>query len=167
MSVPNLGAVVLDKRFLQKAIRLSIEKMALNEGGPFGAVVVRNDQIVGIGWNRVTAEECPDPTAHAEIVAIRDACRRLNTFELRGCVIYSSCQPCPMCLAAIHWARIEQIYYAASREDAAAAGFDDAHIADELALEMQQSSLPICQALRDDAVVAFKAWERKADRTQY
>jgi len=157
----------VETRFLREAIRLSIEKMSLNEGGPFGAVVAKDDRIVGVGWNRVTAEACPDPTAHAEIVAIRDACSRLNTFELKGCVIYASCQPCPMCLAAIHWARIEQIYFAASREDAAAAGFDDAHIADALALEMPQQPLPIRQALRDEAAVAFQAWQQKTDRTQY
>ena len=104
------------ERLLREAIRLSIEKMCQGEGGPFGAIVVRGDEIVGTGWNRVTSTN--DPTAHAEIVAVRDACQRLGTFNLSGCEIYSSCEPCPMCLAAIYWARLDRLYYAAGREDA-------------------------------------------------
>src|SRR5262245_29961376 len=124
--------------FLREAIRLSIDKMQANEGGPFGAVIVRDGQIIGRGWNRVTSTN--DPTAHAEIVAIRDACSRLKTFSLAGCEIYSSCEPCPLCLAAIFWARLDRIFYAATCEDAAAAGFDDGILYRELALPVANRS---------------------------
>jgi len=115
----------MSQEFLREAIRLSLEKMEAGDGGPFGAVVVQNGRIVVRGWNRVTSTN--DPTAHAEIVAIRDACANLNTFSLAGCQIYTSCEPCPMCFAAIYWSRLERIYYAATGQDAEAAGFDDCH----------------------------------------
>ncbi len=155
----------MNPTFLREAIRLSIEKMEGGEGGPFGAVVVRNGQIVGRGWNRVTSTN--DPTAHAEVVAIRDACARLNTFSLAGCELYSSCEPCPLCLAAIYWSRLDRIYYAATCDDAAAAGFDDRHFYRELGLPAGERSLPAEQALRDEALVALRAWTNKPDRIRY
>jgi guanine deaminase len=123
--------MAMNPAFLREAIRLSLEKMRGNEGGPFGAVVVRDGQIVGRGWNKVTSTN--DPTAHAEVVAIRDACSRLNTFSLAGCDLYTSCEPCPLCLAAAYWARLGHIYYAANGDDAAAVGFDDRNFYQELA----------------------------------
>jgi tRNA(Arg) A34 adenosine deaminase TadA len=120
---------------------------------------------VGRGWNRVTSTN--DPTAHAEIVAIRDACSRLKTFSLAGCDIYCSCEPCPLCLAAIYWARLDHIYYAAACEDAAAIGFDDAKFYRELGLTAEQRSIPMTQALRDEACRAFAAWQQKSDRIMY
>ena len=155
----------MDERFLREAIRLSIEKMDAGAGGPFGAVVVRQGQIVGTGWNLVTSAN--DPTAHAEIVAIRDACRRLGTFRLAGCEIYASCEPCPMCLGAIYWARIERLYYAATREDAARAGFDDASIYDQIVLPQARRSIPAAGHLRQEARAAFDAWAKKEDRVEY
>lgn len=155
----------MNQEFLREAIRLSIEKGQAGEGGPFGAVIVRNGEVVGRGWNRVTSTN--DPTAHAEIMAIRDACRRLGSFSLVGCDVYTSCEPCPMCLAAIYWARLDQVYYAATRQDAAAVGFDDSRIYDELAMDMGSRSIPMTQDLRDEALGAFRAWVQKADRTPY
>ncbi len=155
----------MNEKFLREAIRLSIEKMELGEGGPFGAVIVKDDRIVGEGWNRVTS--LTDPTAHAEIVAIRDACSRLASFSLSGCEIYASCEPCPMCLGAIHWARLGTLYFAATREDAAAGGFDDLAIYDQMALPTTMRSIPTGQALREEARVAFDAWRNKADRIEY
>ena len=151
--------------FLREAIRFSIEKMEANEGGPFGAIVVRNSEIVGKGWNRVTSTN--DPTAHAEIVAIRDACSRLKTFTLAGCEIYSSCEPCPLCLAAIYWSRLDRIYYAATCDDAAAAGFDDRHFYQEIKKPTAERAIPMQQALREEAVVALQAWMKKEDRIRY
>ena len=155
----------MDERFLREAVRLSVDKMEAAEGGPFGAVVVREGRIVGTGWNRVTSAN--DPTAHAEIVAIRDACSRLGTFRLAGCELYASCEPCPMCLAAIYWSRIERLYYAATREAAAQAGFDDAWLYDEIVLAPDRRSLPAAQHLRHEALVAFQAWANKGDRIEY
>jgi len=151
--------------FLREAIRLSLEKMEGNEGGPFGAVIVRDGEIVGRGWNRVTSTN--DPTAHAEVVAIRDACSHLKTFSLAGCEIYSSCEPCPLCLAAIYWSRLDRIYHAATCDDAAAAGFDDRNFYRELAKPVGDRSIPMEQALRDEACVALKAWMQKEDRIRY
>lgn len=151
--------------FLREAIRLSLEKMEANEGGPFGAVVVKDGTIVGRGWNRVTSTN--DPTAHAEVVAIRDACSRLQTFSLAGCEIYSSCEPCPLCLAAIYWARLDRVYFAATCDDAAAAGFDDRSFYREVRKPTEERSIPMVQALRDEALVALQAWIAKADRIRY
>lgn len=150
---------------LREAIRLSLENMEANEGGPFGAVIVRDQQIIARGWNRVLSTN--DPTAHAEVVAIRDACSRLKTFSLTGCEIYSSCEPCPMCLAAIYWSRIDRIYYAATCEDAEAAGFDDGKVYRELALPIANRSIPMTQSLREEACVAFQAWLKKEDRIRF
>lgn len=155
----------MNAAFLREAIRLSIEKMAANEGGPFGAVIVRDGQIIGRGWNRVTSTN--DPTAHAEVVAIRDACSHLKNFSLAGCEIYSSCEPCPLCLATIYWSRLDRIYYAATCEDAAAAGFDDSNFYRELAKPTGERSIPAEQALRDEACVALQAWVKKEDRIRY
>lgn len=151
--------------FLREAIRLSMVEVQAAEGGPFGAVIVKGDQIVGRGFNRVALAN--DPTAHAEIVAIRDACSRLGSFSLADCEIYSSCEPCPMCLAAIYWARLPRLHYAATRQDAAEAGFDDAHIYRQIALPPAARNLATQQALRTEALAAFEAWREKEDRVQY
>ena len=155
----------MNSAFLREAIHLSIEKMQANEGGPFGAVVVRGDDIVGRGWNRVTSTN--DPTAHAEIMAIREACARLQTFSLAGCEIYCSSEPCPMCLAAIYWSRLDRVYFAATRADASAAGFDDSLFYDELNKPCQDRAVPMVQALCEEARVAFTAWLQKDDRIEY
>jgi len=151
--------------WLQHAISLSQQYMQANAGGPFGAVIVRDDQLVAEGWNQVTST-C-DPTAHAEVVAIRHACKALGGFSLAGCVLYTSCEPCPMCLAAAYWARVDRVVFGAGRADAAAIGFDDAFIYDQLPLSIDQRSLPMQQALRDDAVKVFQLWQQKMDRTLY
>jgi guanine deaminase len=161
----NASAKMMNPAFLHKAIRLSIETMEGNEGGPFGAVIVRNGEIVGRGWNRVTSTN--DPTAHAEVVAIRDACSKLKTFSLDGCDVYSSCEPCPMCLAAIYWSRLDRIYYAATCDDAAAAGFDDRNFYREVVKPAGERSIPMEQALRDEACVALNAWMAKENRIRY
>jgi tRNA(Arg) A34 adenosine deaminase TadA len=146
----------MNSAFLREAIRLSIEKMVAGEGGPFGAVVVRDERVVGRGWNRVTSAR--DPTAQAEVVAIRDACSRLGTHVLAGCQIDCSCEPCPMCLAAIHWARLDRIIYSATGDDAATAGFDDRAVQREVCLPPDRRSIPAEQTLRDEARAAFDAW---------
>ena len=151
--------------FLREAIRLSREKMNANEGGPFGATIVRNGEIIGRGWNRVTSTN--DPTAHAEVTAIRDACSRLGSFTLEGCEIYSSCEPCPLCLAAIYWARLSRIYHGASCDDAAAAGFDDRNFYRELSLPVSQRKIRMEQGLADEARVVLEAWIQKKDRISY
>ena len=155
----------INPTFLQEAIRLSSVKMERGEGGPFGAVVVQNSEIIGRGWNRVTSTN--DPTAHAEVVAIRDACSKLKTFSLEGCDIYTSCEPCPLCLAAIYWSRLNRIYYAATCDDAAAAGFDDRNFYRELAKPAGERLVPMKQALRDEACVVLNAWINKEDRIRY
>lgn len=155
----------MNPTFLRESIRLSSEKMEANEGGPFGAVIVRDNKIVGCGWNRVTSTN--DPTAHAEVVAIRDACSKLKTFSLTGCEIYSSCEPCPLCLAAIYWSRLDRIYFAATRDDAAAAGFDDSYFYRELGKPTNERSIPMEQSLRQEACAALHAWQKKEDRIRY
>lgn len=157
--------VTFDPTFLREAIRLSMEKMEAGAGGPFGAVVVRDGVIVGMGWNHVTSKN--DPTAHAEVVAIRSACSRLDTFTLAGCVIYSSCEPCPMCLAAIYWSRLDGVFYAAGCDDAALAGFDDRSFYQELRKPAAERKLPMRQALRNEALVVLEAWMKKEDRIAY
>jgi guanine deaminase len=134
-------------------------------GGPFGAVIVRNGELVGRGWNQVTRNL--DPTAHAEVSAIRDACQRLERFDLRGCELYTSCEPCPMCLAAIYWARLDRVYYACSREDAARAGFDDQFIYDQVGLGLSERSLPMIQLGCDAADALFHDWIAKSDKIPY
>ncbi len=153
-----------DPGLLRRAITLAIESVA-SGGGPFGALVVRDSRILGRGQNRVVPEH--DPTAHAEIQAIREAARTLGTHELLGCELYSSCEPCPMCLGAIHWARIELVHFGCDRNDAAAAGFSDAWIYHELALPAESRRVVLRQSLRDEARKAFEAWKAKADRVPY
>lgn len=150
---------------MREAIRISIEKMRRNHGGPFGAVVVKNNRIVGRGWNRVTSSN--DPTAHAEVMAIRDACRRLKTFSLEGCELYTSCEPCPMCLAAIYWARLKRVYFGNTRQDAARIGFDDDLIYHEVARPVSKRSLPMKRLLETETLAAFAEWQRKPDKIPY
>jgi guanine deaminase len=151
--------------FMREAIRISLEKMRSNHGGPFGAVVVRRGKIIGRGWNRVTSTN--DPTAHAEINAIREACRRLKTFQLDDCELYASCEPCPMCLAAIYWARLKRVYYGNTRRDAAKIEFDDDFIYREVARPITRRKIPMKQLLRKEAFKAFAEWQAKPDRTPY
>ena len=155
----------MNESFLREAIQLSLGPMRAGCGGPFGAVVVRGDTVVGRGWNQVTSTN--DPTAHAEVVAIRDACHRLGTFRLDECELYSSCEPCPMCLSAVYWARLRRLIYAAGRHDAAQAGFDDALLYREIPLPPESRRLPTTQALRDEALVAFAEWRAKSDKVTY
>lgn len=152
-------------RFMREAIRLSLVKMRANEGGPFGAVVVRRGKIVGRGWNQVTSTN--DPTAHAEMVAIRDACRRLKSFVLEGCELYTSCEPCPMCLSAIYWARLKGVYYGNTRKDAQKIEFDDDLIYEEVATPIARRRIPMKQLLRSEALGAFKEWADKTDKVRY
>lgn len=151
--------------FLREAIHLARENVRLGNGGPFGAVVVLDGEVIGRGRNRVTTAH--DPTAHAEVEAIRDACRALGRFHLRGATIYASCEPCPMCLAAIYWARIDEVVFAADHRDAAAIGFDDALLYDELRRPRDTRRLPTRQMLRDEALEAFREWERSEDKIEY
>jgi len=151
--------------FMREAIRLADEGMLCGNGGPFGCVIVRNGEIVGRGNNCVLAAN--DPTAHAEITAIRDACARLQTFQLTDCELYTSCEPCPMCLAAIYWARIPLIYYANTRQDAAAIGFDDEFIYQQVPLPPEQRAISMKLMLRDEALAGFNAWAAKPDKVMY
>jgi guanine deaminase len=155
----------MKSEFMRAAIRLARDKMRRGEGGPFGAVVVRRGKIVGRGWNRVTSAN--DPTAHAEVTAIRDACRRLKTFRLDDCEIYASCEPCPMCLAAIYWARLGKMFYAGARRDAAAIGFDDDLIGREMARPISRRKIIMRQLLRGEAMKVFKEWHEKPDKVPY
>jgi tRNA(Arg) A34 adenosine deaminase TadA len=154
-----------DKQFMQRAIDLAKEGMAKGAGGPFGAVVVKDGKIVGEGYNRVTSTN--DPTAHAEVTAIRDACSNLGTFQLDDCTIYTSCEPCPMCLGAMYWARPKLVYMGCTREDAANIGFDDQFIYDEIEKDIDNRQLKIIRLMRKDALKAFELWETKQDRTDY
>jgi guanine deaminase len=155
----------MKEKFMREAIRLSLEKSRENCGGPFGAVVVREGEIIGRGWNQVTSKN--DPTAHAEVMAIRAACKKLNTFQLDDCELYASCEPCPMCLSAIYWARIRRIFYANTRRDAARIKFDDDLIYREISRPMARRKIPMRQLLRPEALKAFAAWEAKADKVRY
>ena len=148
------------EKFMQIAIQLSEQNVLQSLGTPFGAVVVKDGKLVAKSANKVSATN--DPTAHAEVAAIRLACKKLKTFDLSGCVIYTSCEPCPMCLGAIYWAKIEMIYYANTKADAAAADFDDQFIYNELDKAMNERKLPIKQLLRDEAQQAFKLWQKSA-----
>ncbi|HEU5232974.1 MAG TPA: nucleoside deaminase [Terriglobales bacterium] len=155
----------MDPNFMRRAIALSLENARSNDGGPFGAVVVKDGQIVGQGRNQVLATN--DPSAHAEVVAIREACRRLNTFQLTGCDIYTSCEPCPMCMGLIYWSRPERVYYANTAADAANIGFDDDFIYHELARDPQNRALKMEQIMRDEALIAFREWDKKPDKVRY
>ena len=151
--------------FMREAIRLSLVQMRAGKGGPFGAVVVRKGKIVGRGFNLVTSTN--DPTAHAEIVAIRDACRRLKTFQLNDCELYTSCEPCPMCLSAIYWARLKRVFYANTRKAAARIQFDDEFLYREVSRSIAKRSLPMKQFLRHEAILALKEWAAKPDKIRY
>ncbi|HPO48366.1 MAG TPA: nucleoside deaminase, partial [Paludibacteraceae bacterium] len=147
-----------NEKFMKKAIAASIKNIE-QDGGPFGAVIVKDGKVIATGGNRVTANN--DPTAHAEISAIRKACKKLNTFDLSGCEIYSSCEPCPMCLSAIYWAHLDRLYYGNTKKDAANIGFDDSFIYDELDLKPADRKIPSTQKLRDEAIKAFQIWDEK------
>lgn len=154
-----------DKEFMRRAIALAQTGIDRNDGGPFGAVVVRNGEIIGEGCNQVTSTN--DPTAHAEVVAIRNACQNLNSFQLDDCVIYTSCEPCPMCLGAIYWARPAQMFFACTREDAAEIGFDDHFIYDEIELPIEDRHIKSINFLRDEGLKVFGNWANKTDKTKY
>ncbi|MEO9209566.1 MAG: nucleoside deaminase [Ginsengibacter sp.] len=154
-----------EEKFMHEAIILSQNGITNNEGGPFGCIVVKDDKIVGRGNNKVTGTN--DPTAHAEVVAIRDACKNLQTFQLDGCEIYTSCEPCPMCLGAIYWARPSIIYYANTRHDAAEIGFDDSMIYEEMQADLEHRKIPIINLGRADAKKVFDNWKEKEDKTEY
>ncbi len=153
-----------DERFMQMAIDLSVENVA-NGGGPFGAVVVRDGEVIATGVNRVT--DLCDPTAHAEVSAIRAACAREKNFKLAGCTVYTSCEPCPMCLSALYWAGVERIFYGNTKADAKAIDFDDSFIYDQIALPMAKRSIPCVNIMREEALKGFEAWTAKADKVLY
>ena len=151
--------------FMKRAIEIAQNGIDNNAGGPFGAVVVLNSEIIAEGWNQVTSTN--DPTAHAEVIAIRRACERLGSFQLEGCIIYTSCEPCPMCLGAIYWARPEKMFYAGTREDAAKVGFDDQFIYDEIAGSIDDRRIAAINFLREEAIRVFENWDRKTDKIEY
>jgi tRNA(Arg) A34 adenosine deaminase TadA len=153
------------EEFMKEAILLAIKGLQNNEGGPFGCVVVKDGKIIGRGNNQVTSTN--DPTAHAEVVAIRDACKNLGTFQLDNCVLYTSCEPCPMCLGAIYWARPSQIYYACTREDAANIQFDDDFIYQEISKPLSERAIQIMPLCREEGLKAFEAWKNKQDKVKY
>ncbi len=150
---------------MRRAIALSLENVRTGRGGPFAAVVVRGQDILGEGANQVTSTN--DPSAHAEVLAVRAACQRLRDFRLAGCEIYSNCEPCPMCLGLIYWARLEKVYYANTAEDATAIGFDDVRIYHEFLLARAARSIPMVQMLRNEALAVFQQWQQKSDKIVY
>lgn len=151
--------------FMARAIQLSLENIRSGRGGPFAAVVVKDGKIIAEGANCVTSTN--DPTAHAEVVAIREACKSLRMFELKGCEIYTTCEPCPMCLGAIYWARPERVYFANTAADASKAGFDDSLIYEEIPRPHAERKIPLIPMMREEALEAFRAWESKVDKTEY
>ncbi|HKC68950.1 MAG TPA: nucleoside deaminase [Bacteroidia bacterium] len=154
-----------DKKFMQEAIELSVNNVKSGKGGPFGAVVVKDGKIIARAANSVTSTN--DPTAHAEVNAIRQACKILNTHQLTGCEIYTSCEPCPMCLGAIYWARPDKVYYANTKKDAAAINFDDDFIYQEIAKPLPERQMKFIQLLREEALTAFDEWKKKTDKIEY
>lgn len=154
-----------DREFMQRAIELARAGIEHDLGGPFGCVVVKDGRVIGEGNNHVTSTN--DPTAHAEIIAIREACKSLNSFQLDGCTIYTSCEPCPMCLGAIYWARPEEVYYACTREDAAGIGFDDDFIYEELVKANTEREMVLQNIMRDEALAVFNEWSAKPDKIEY
>ena len=154
----------MNNEFMLRAITLSIESIKTG-GGPFGSVVVKNGKIISEGFNRVTTTN--DPTAHGEIVAIREACKKLNNFNLNGSELYSSCEPCPMCLSAIYWARIDKVYYANTRKDAQKIDFDDSLIYSEFQKNIDKRKIPMIQMMRNEALKAFDLWDKKTDKVKY
>ncbi len=159
----NTGTV--KEQFMRRAIELSLDNVRSGRGGPFAAVVTRGDEIIGEGTNQVTSRN--DPSAHAEMLAVRAACQKLQHFQLPGCEVYCSCEPCPMCMGLIYWARLDKVYYANTAQDAAAIGFNDSHIYDELKLPRGQRSVPLVQMMREAALAAFRAWQEKPDKIPY
>lgn len=155
----------MDNPFMARAIQLSVDNVLSGRGGPFGAVIVKDGTIVAEGANRVTSTN--DPTAHAEVVAIREACRKMGSFELRNCELYASCEPCPMCLGAIYWARLARVYFGSLASDASKIGFDDSAIYQEFVRPHSQRAIPMVRIMREQALAAFRAWEKKADRIPY
>lgn len=153
------------KAFMKEAVLLSQKGLQNDEGGPFGCVIVKDNEIIGRGNNKVTSSS--DPTAHAEIIAIREACKKLGSFQLNDCEIYTSCEPCPMCLGAIYWARIKTIYFANSREDAAAVGFDDSMIYDEINADLRNRKIPMINIADEEAKKVFEIWSDKKNRIIY
>jgi tRNA(Arg) A34 adenosine deaminase TadA len=155
----------MNNTFMARAIQLSIDGVQSGQGGPFGAVIVLDGAIVAEGVNRVTSTN--DPTAHAEVLAIRQACQKLGVFELKDCELYTSCEPCPMCLGAIYWARLSRVYFANTAEDAAKIGFDDSFIYGELKLPHAMRRIPMIQLMREEAQAGFRAWAEKPDKIPY
>jgi guanine deaminase len=155
----------MHKEFLQQAIDLAVENAKSGQGGPYGAIVVKDNQLIAASGNKVTSTI--DPTAHAEVMAIRLACKKLNDFQLQGCILYSSCEPCPMCLGAIYWARLAKVYFACSRHDAAAANFDDSFIYDEISVLPHQRSIAMLHLSLPDAMQPFNIWAEKSDKVLY
>ena len=154
----------MKNKFMLRAIVLSIESVK-GGGGPFGSVIVRDNKIISEGFNKVTSTN--DPTAHGEIVAIREACKNLKVFNLNGCELYSTCEPCPMCLSAIYWSHIDKIYYANTRDDAQKIDFDDSLIYSELKKNIKRRKIPMVQMMRDEALKAFELWDKKTDKAKY
>jgi len=155
----------LDETLMEQAIHLAIDGVMGGKGGPFGAIVVKDGKIVGKGNNSVTSTN--DPTAHAEVMAIREACKNLNSFQLNGCVLYTSCEPCPMCFGAIYWARLDVVYYSASRHMASYHGFDDSFIYNEVNLSFDQRRIPFLQIAAEKGVIPFREWDKKENRIDY
>jgi len=154
-----------DEYFMRRAISLAQKGIDSNSGGPFGAVVVKDGEIIGEGCNQVTSTN--DPTAHAEVVAIRNACQKLGSFQLDNCILYTSCEPCPMCLGAIYWARALRVFYAAAREDAAQIGFDDQFIYEEIEKNFEHRQMKLVNLMRDEGLAVFENWENKSDKKEY
>ena len=154
----------MKNKFMQRAIELSLESIN-SGGGPFGSVIVKDEKIISEGMNRVTVDN--DPTSHGEIVAIRNACKKLNTFNLSNCSLYSSCEPCPMCMSAIYWSRIGKVYYANTRDDAKKINFDDSLIYSEIPKKNEDKKIPIKQMMRNEALKAFDLWDKKTDKIEY
>ena len=154
----------MSNKFMERAIELSIDSVK-SGGGPFGSVIAKDNKIISEGMNRVTKNN--DPTAHGEIVAIRNACKNLNDFHLKGCELYTSCEPCPLCISAIYWARIDKVYYANTRNDAQKIDFDDAFIYSELTKKINQRKIPMIQLMRDEALKGFKLWKNTENKVKY
>jgi tRNA(Arg) A34 adenosine deaminase TadA len=159
-----MNNINFNEQMMRKAIELSKQSIEKG-GGPFGAIIVKDGEIIAEGHNMVTLNN--DPTAHAEVSVIREAAKKLNSFSLEGCEIYTSCEPCPMCLAAIYWARIEKIYYANTKKDAAEIDFDDSFIYEQIELPYSERSIPVTQMLRNEAIEAFEIWRNKTDKIEY
>lgn len=155
----------MHEKFLQQAIDLAVENASSGQGGPYGAIIVKDNRLIAASGNRVTSNI--DPTAHAEVMAIRLACKKLNDFQLHGCILYSSCEPCPMCLGAIYWARLKKVFFACSRHDAAAANFDDSFIYDEISVLPHERSIAMLHLNLPNALQPFNIWAEKTDKVVY